>query len=518
MTVFTSEYPDLQPRNESITQRVFEGLVDRPDEIVLTDGDTGKSLTASELMANIKSLAGGLTEHGLGKGHVIALLAPNSPEYCTIFHGAAWAGTTITTINPTYTENEIRHQLNDANAELLITIPGLLEVSQAATRDTGVSEIVVIGSADAAMPLSDLMGAALPEQAPIDPQTDVVVLPYSSGTTGLPKGVMLTHKNLVKNVDQFLAAGIIEAGDETPAFLPFFHIFGLLVFMNAYLAARASVVTMPRFDLEKYLQLIEQHNARALWVVPPVAVALAKHPLVDNYDMSSVRTLLSGAAPLSGELCNAVGERLNCLAIQAYGMTELSPASHVNPVSAPRAGSVGLTVPETSCRIVDTQSGEYLGPHQEGEIWVKGPQVMKGYLNNAKATAETIDSDSWLHTGDIGYFDEDGYLFIVDRLKELIKFKGFQVAPAEIEATLLAHEKITDAAVIGIADDEAGEVPLAFVVLAPDRTLTEDEIKQHVVENLATYKQVQRIEFTSAIPKSASGKILRRVLRDQVNR
>ncbi len=516
MTVFASKYPDLKPRNQSITQRVFEGLVDRPDEIVLTDGITGNTLTAGELINSIKDFAGGLTKRGLGKGHVIAVMAPNSPEFYTVFHGAAWAGAIITTINPTYTENEIRHQLNDASAEILITIPALLEVAQAAIRDTGVSEVVVIGTADGATPLSDLMGAPLPEQTPVDPKNDVVVLPYSSGTTGLPKGVMLTHENLVKNVDQFLAFGIVEVGDDAPAFLPFFHIFGLLVFVNAYLAAHASVVTMPRFDLEKYLQLIEQHKSRALWVVPPVAVALAKHPLVDKYDMASVKTILSGAAPLSGDLGSAVGERLGCLAIQAYGMTEMSPASHVSPVTAPRDGSVGLTVPETSCRIVDPQTGKDLGPDQEGELWVKGPQVMKGYLNNTKATAETLDGDGWLHTGDIGYFDEDGYLFIVDRLKELIKVKGFQVAPAEIEATLLAHDKIADAAVIGIADEEAGEAPMAFVVLAPGQSLTEDEIKALIGENLATYKQVRRVEFRSEIPKSASGKILRRVLRDEI--
>ncbi|MGR3660807.1 MAG: 4-coumarate--CoA ligase family protein [Paracoccaceae bacterium] len=517
MTIFSSKYPDLEPRNQSITQRVFEGLVDRPNEIVLTDGITGNTLTASELIASIKSFAGGLTKRGLGKGHVIALMAPNSPEFCTIFHGAAWAGAITTTINPTYTENEIRHQLKDAGAEILITIPALLEVTKAAIIDTSVSEIFVIGTADGTTPLSDLMGNPQVKQTPIDPHFDVVVLPYSSGTTGLPKGVMLTHENLVRNVDQVLAYGIIEAGDETPAFLPCFHIYGLLVFMNAYLAGQASVVTMPRFDLEVFLQLTERHKSRALWVVPPVAIALAKHPMIDQFDLSSLETVFCAAAPLSADLSRIVSERLNCSAVQGYGMTELSPVSHAIPKSAPRAGSVGLTAPQTSCQIVDSQTGERLGANQEGELWVKGPQVMKGYLNNAKATAETLDEDGWLHTGDIGYFDEDGYLFIVDRLKELIKYKGFQVAPAELEATLLAHEKIADAAVIGIPDEEAGEVPMAFVVLAPEQTLSEDEIKQHIAKNLAAYKQIRRIEFTDAIPKSASGKILRRLLRDQLN-
>lgn len=516
MAHFTSAFDDIELIDQSITQRVFDGLKGRLDEDVLIDGPTGRAITAGALMDAIKRLAGGLTQRGLGKGHTIALLAPNIPEYCTIFHGVAWAGGTITTINPTYTENEIRHQLTASNAEILITIPDLIATARAAIEGTGVSEIVLIGGGAGAVSLADLMGEPLADQVPVDLDQHVVLLPYSSGTTGLPKGVMLTHRNLVANVEQTLAVGNILPGEITPAFLPFFHIYGLGVLMNTFLAGRASLVTMPRFDLETFLRMAQDCKARALWIVPPVALALAKHPLIDQFDLSSVEMVNSAAAPLGAELSRAVGERLNCAAVQAYGMTELSPASHVVPWTAPRAGSVGLTVPGTTCRIVDTETGADLECDKNGELWIKGPQVMKGYLNNPEATSQTIDADGWLHTGDIGYFDSDGYLYIVDRLKELIKFKGFQVAPAELEAVLLTHPAIADAAVIGVPDEEAGEVPMAFLVTANGTPPTDADIQAHLAAQLAPYKQVRRIEYVDSIPKSASGKILRRLLRDRL--
>lgn len=516
MTIFSSRYADLAIRDQTITERVFEGLASRPDEVVVIDGPTGRSLTAAKLMADIKSFAGGLTARGLGKGHMIALMAPNIPEFCTVFHGAAWAGATVTPINPTYTEHEVRHQLINSAAEILITVPQLLDTVQKAVEGTDVSEIVVIGDAAGATPLTDLMGAPLTAQAPVDLDEHVAVLPFSSGTTGLPKGVMLTHRNLVANTDQILAIDNIKPGEITPAFLPFFHIYGLMIFVCAYLAGHATIATLPRFDLELFLTLTEKHKSRALWVVPPVAIALAKHPMIDKFDLSAVELVNSAAAPLGAELGLAVADRLKCAAIQAYGMTELSPATHVVPCTDPRPGSCGIAVPNTSCRIVDVETGADLDANHKGELWVKGPQVMKGYLNNPQATRDMIDGDGWLRTGDIGYIDGDGYLFIVDRLKELIKYKGFQVAPAEIEAQLVAHPKIADAAVIGVPDDEAGELPMAFVVPAPDQRPEPQEITEYLAERLAHYKQVHRIDFVEEIPKSASGKILRRILRDQI--
>ncbi|MEP5757930.1 MAG: AMP-binding protein [Litoreibacter sp.] len=513
MTIFTSTYEDLPLEDISITERVFRGVEGRGEAAVLTDGPSGRVITATGFVSMVKSLAGGLVAKNPG---TVALMAPNIPEYCVVFHGVAYAGGCVTTINPTYTEHEVRHQLIDSSATLMITVPAFLEVSQAAIVGTAVTEIVVIGEAEGATSLSALMGAPLDAQIPVDWDTHTVVLPYSSGTTGLPKGVMLSHRNLVSNVDAMLTVIPVEPGDVTSAFLPFFHIFGMTALMNGHLGAGASLVTLPRFDMELFLQIAQDHKVKRLWTVPPVVLALAKLPVVDEYDLSSVDEILSGAAPLGAALCRAVEDRIGCTAIQGYGMTELSPVSHGSNKRRTKPGAAGVSAPNTECKILDVATGEPLGVGQEGALLVRGPQVMQGYLNNESATAETIDSEGWLHTGDIGFFDEDGFLFIVDRLKELIKFKGFQVAPAEIEACLMAHDAVGDAGVIGVPDDEAGEVPLAFVVMKPGSTPDEDTLKAYLADQLASYKQVSKVIFLDAIPKSASGKILRRVLREQV--
>lgn len=516
MTDYASSLSDIPLSDLSITERVFEGLETRASETVLIDGPTGRSITAAEFVDQVKRLAGGLNAQGLGKGKTIALMTPNMPEFCVVFHGAAWAGGTVTTINPTYTAAEVSHQLVDSNAAILVTIPALLDTARAALEGTGTKEIYLIDGAKEAKSLDALMGEPQEHQTPIDADSDIVALPYSSGTTGLPKGVRLSHRNLVVNVDQIITASNFRAGEIAAGFLPFFHIYGMTVLMNLHLAAGGAVVTLPRFDLQLFLQICQDHKSRRMWIVPPVALALAKHPLVDEFDLSNLEQIFSGAAPLGAELSNAVGERLNCVSLQGYGMTELSPVSHVTPVTAARAGASGLAIPNTECRIVDIETGEDKPAGEEGELWIRGPQVMKGYLNNPEATAETITPDGWLRTGDISIIDADGYMFVVDRLKELIKFKGFQVAPAELEATLVSHPGIADAAVIGIPDPEAGELPIAFVI-PTDSAPSEDEIKSFLGETLASYKQVHRVEFVEEIPKSASGKILRRLLRDQVS-
>ena len=513
---YKSPYADIALTDHSITERVFAGLVNRPDEIVLTDGVSGNSLTAAAFMDQVKRLAGGLAAEGVGKGTVIALMAPNMPEYCVVFHAVAWAGGTITTLNPTYTAAEVKHQLLDSKATMLITIPAFLDTAQTAIGGTSVAEIVTIGDADAARPLTALMGNPLDEQVPVDAATNIVVLPYSSGTTGLPKGVRLTHRNLVVNVDQIIVAGGFEAGEVAAGFLPFFHIYGMTVLMNLHLAGGGGVVTMPRFDLPLFLKICQDHKSRRMWIVPPVALALAKHPIVDEYDLSSVQQVFSGAAPMGAELSDAVAKRIDCISLQGFGMTELSPVSHVSPASAARAGASGLALPNTECRIVDIDSGEDLPAGERGELWIKGPQVMRGYLNSTEATAAAITPDGWLRTGDIAIIDSDGYMSIVDRLKELIKFKGFQVAPAELEATLVAHPNIADAAVIGLPDEEAGELPIAFII-ATDPAPSVDDVKAHLAKTLSPYKQVHQVNFVEEIPKSASGKILRRVLRDQIS-
>ena len=331
MSLYKTAAKDLPISNLSVTERVFVGLTDRLDDIVLIDGVDGRKFTAAEFMDQVKRLAGGLTQAGHIQGKTVALMAPNSPDYCIIFHAVAWAGGTITTLNPTYTSNEIQHQLKDSGAELLITIPATLKAAQqAAAALTGV-EVCVIGAADGAPSLSQFFATALQQQVPVDLDHHSVVLPYSSGTTGLPKGVCLSHRNLVMNIDQVAAAAEFQKGETAAAFLPFFHIYGMTVMMNMHLACGGVLVTMPRFDLELFLRICQDHAARRMWIVPPVALALAKHPLIDNYDLSKVDQVFSGAAPMGRKLSDAVAVRLNCAMLQGFGMTELAPVSHVTP-------------------------------------------------------------------------------------------------------------------------------------------------------------------------------------------
>ena len=509
---------DLPLSTTSVTERVFEGLTPRLDDVVLIDGVDGRKFTAGDVIDHVKRLAGGLREAGHVPQKPVALMAPNSPEYCIIFHAIAWAGGTITTLNPTYTAHEIRHQLRDSGAGLLITVPATLAVAKEALKELPEVQICVIGSADDddsgdCQSLAELYGTAQEQQYSVDLDRHSVALPYSSGTTGLPKGVCLSHRSLSMNIDQTAKGAEFQAGETAAAFLPFFHIYGMTVLMNMHLACGGVLVTMPRFDLEVFLRICQDHRARRMWIVPPVALALAKHPLVDDYDLSALEQVFSGAAPMGNALSDAVASRFDCAMLQGYGMTELAPVSHITPLSTPRSGASGLAVPNTRCRIVSPETGADLPPGEEGELWIKGPQVMIGYLNNEQATKDTLTADGWLKTGDMAIIDADGYMFVVDRLKELIKYKGFQVAPAELEATLVAHPQIQDAAVIGQHDEEAGEIPVAFVV-CQDPAPSQEEIQAYVGSQLSHYKQLHRVTFVETIPKSPSGKILRRLLRD----
>ncbi len=512
--VFTSPLPSVTLPASPLTPFILERAGRLADKDAFIDGTTGRRMTYAEFEDAVRRQAGGWLAAGLAKGEVVAVMAPNCPDYGVIFHAVALAGGVVTTVNPTYTSGEVHHQLVDAGATRLVTIPMFLETATTAIADSGVKEVYVIGEADGYASIASLAGAPLTEQVPVD-LDDVVALPYSSGTTGLAKGVMLTHRNLVSNIEQALGAITLSDDEAFVAVLPFFHIYGMQVLMNLGLRAGATIVTMPRFDLEQFLRLHQEHRLTRAFVAPPMVVALAKHPVVDNYDLSALRWILSGAAPLSADLAIECGQRLGCEVVQGYGMTELSPVSHATPSGMFKPGSVGVTVPETEVRIVDPATGSSLGVDADGEVWIRGPQVMKGYLNNELATRSTIDDEGWLHTGDIGHIDADGHLFIVDRLKELIKYKGFQVAPAELEALLLAHPHIADAAVIGLPDEEAGEIPAAYVVLKQGHDTSAADIQRFVADQVASYKQVRQMSFIDAIPKSPSGKILRRVLRDQ---
>jgi acyl-CoA synthetase (AMP-forming)/AMP-acid ligase II len=507
--LFRSRYPEADIPPVSLTEFVL-GARDAADgRPALVDGATGRSLSYGDLRTQVRRVSAGLSGR-VRKSEVVAIWAPNVPEYAVVFHAVISLGAVLTTINPAYTSQEAAFQLRDANAVLLITTaalsPRALEVVEGSGAAIGV---ITIDEAPGLTSLASLAIDADPPHVAIDPAVDTAVLPYSSGTTGLAKGVMLTHRNLVANLQQINA---IEAPD-LPTFagvLPFFHIYGMTVIMNFGLMRRATIVTLPRFELEAFLKVLQDWPIPLAHIVPPIAVALAKHPAVDRYDLRGVKWLFSGAALLGAELTAALRTRLGLTTRQGYGLTETSPAAYYTPPGAERDGKAGVLLPCTECRIICTETGRDLESGQPGEVLIRGPQVMKGYWNNPQATAATIDPDGWLHSGDIGIVDDEGYLTVVDRLKELIKVKGYQVAPAELESLLLEHPQIADVAVIPVADDEAGEVPKAYVVARGP--LTASDVTDFIAPRVAHYKRIRHVEFIESIPKSPSGKILRRVL------
>ncbi|MEZ4593850.1 MAG: 4-coumarate--CoA ligase family protein [Chloroflexota bacterium] len=518
--IFTSPYPDVEIPNVPLTEFVLSRTRQFGDKPALIDGPSGRTITYAQLGGAIRLVASSLAKRGFGKGDVFAIYSPNIPEYAVAFHAVSLLGGIVTTVNPLYTAEELARQLNDAGAKYLLTISLFLENAKTAVSQTNVEELFTFDPVDGATPFATLLQSdgSLPE-ININPAEDLVVLPYSSGTTGYPKGVMLTHRNIVANIVQVEGVSgieLVEQEDVVMGILPFFHIYGMVVIMNMSLAKGATIVTMPRFDMVQFLELVQKHKVTRVNLVPPILVGLAKHPIVDQYDTSSLVELFSGAAPLGQALADEVKARLNCRVVQGYGLTETSPVTHVynqTLTEGSKLSSIGPGLPNTEVMIVDPTSGQPVGHNERGELWIRGPQVMKGYLNNPDATAATVDEEGWLHTGDIGYVDDEGFFYIVDRLKELIKYKGFQVAPAELEALLLGHPAIADVAVIPSPDDEAGEVPKAFVVLKAEASA--EDIMAWVAERVSPQKKVRRVEFVSEVPKSLSGKILRRVLVEQ---
>ncbi len=514
--IYESPHPDVDIPDVSLPSFIMEDFGDRAAQPALIDGPTGRTLTYGELQKTVAACAGGLAAHGLEKGDVFAIYSPNLPEYAIAFYGIAKAGGTVTTINPLYTAEEASRQLNDADAQYLLTVPSFLEKAQAAADEAGIEEVFVFGDAEGGTPFESLLHGDDPvPDVSITPGEDLVALPYSSGTTGLPKGVMLTHRNLVANIAQTMPVERLAEGETTVGVLPFYHIYGMTIILSMALRCGATVVTMPRFEMEGFCALVEEHGIESGYLVPPIILGLAKSPVVDEYDLSSFDYITSGAAPLGKDVAEACADRIGCMVKQGYGLTETSPVTHLEArdAEAPVVDSVGHAVPNTEFRVVDLETHEDVAPGERGEIWVRGPQVMAGYLNRPDATAETIDEDGWLHTGDVANVDEEGRVYIVDRVKELIKYKGHQVAPAELEALLQSHAQIADAAVIPSPDKQAGEVPKAFVVTAPESDgLTAAEVRAYVAERVAPQKKVRRVDFIDEVPKTASGKILRREL------
>ena len=515
MTIYRSPHPPLALARVSFTEFIFEHFDARANAPAFIEGATGRVVTYGEVRALARRVAVALHREGLAKGDVIAIYSPNVPEYAGVLHGAAQSGIVSTTANPMYSAHELRRQLVDSGARILFTVGALVEKAVAAAEGTRVSRIVTIAgdATGAATPLAAFAGDdGEPPAVTIDPERDVLVLPYSSGTTGLPKGVMLTHANLVHNVMQGEFIERDTPAGRTVGVLPMFHMYGMYIFLGVRLRLGRCTVTMAQFDLPTFARLASEHRATHLYVVPPILLALARHPCVGDHDLSSLAVVTVGAAPVSAVIAQEVTLRLGVTVRQAYGMTELSPAVSAGPAVRERAQpeSAGQLVPNTEARFVDPQTLRDVPAGEPGELWVRGPQVMRGYLGREDATMECLTSDGWLRTGDVGRIGADGYLYITDRLKEFIKVNAYQVAPAELEALLLTHPGVADVAVIPVADERTGEAPKAYVVKRGE--VDGDALMAFVAERAAPYKKVRQVEFIDAIPKSPSGKILRREL------
>lgn len=481
----------------------------------------GQRITFRELDALSNSLANALATKGVSRGDTVALYTTNRPEYVISFYAVAKLGAISTPINPSYKEKEVEHQIKDSEAKAIITTQSLYPVVRAVSERVAGVKIVVIGdkSEEGYDLFRDLINR-YPAKSPPVPQLnlaeDLAALPYSSGTTGLPKGVMLTHKNLVTNNIQCMVAGKISQQDVLLIFLPFYHIYGTML-MGVSVASGATMVIMEGFNLEESLWSVEEYGVTLYYAVPPILLALLQYPDLQKRKLSTIKYIMVGAAPVPPEVARKVNELTGVQILQGYGLTEASPLTHLNPTTKHLAkiDSAGFGISDQLQKIVDIETGEKEMPvGQVGEVIVYGPHVMKGYWKAPEETARTIRK-GWLYTGDIGKLDEEGYLYIVDRKKEMIKYKGFGVAPAEIEAVLFQHPAVMDCAVFAKADPDAGEIPKGVVVLKPDKKSTAEEIMEFVGQRLAGYKKIREIEFVSEIPKTPSGKILRRTLIEQ---
>ncbi|MBV7294870.1 AMP-binding protein [Corynebacterium sp. TAE3-ERU12] len=487
--------------------------------------DSAGSITYSELKILVEAFAGSLAARGIKKGDVVALHCPNSTTFAVAMHGVLRAGAICTTVASMSTEEDVTKQLQISGAKMMLTASSIGWAGKLGAQNAGISDDMIIGLSG-----THGVGEIVHEghRAPdveVHPD-DVAVIPFSSGTTGLPKGVQLTHRNLTCNVVQAALATEDALTVDTPTLtvLPFFHIYGMTALLNLCLYRRTTQYTMAEFDFAAFLHIAQQYKVEFAFIAPPIAVALAKHPAVDKFDLSSMRVIFSGAAPLANELAKAVEKRIGCTVGQGFGMTETSPATHIRVNHEAPLDSIGRAVANTEYKIVDVSKDDLPeidvpseGHSEAGELWIRGPQVMLGYINNEEATRQTITEDNWLRTGDMAELDPEGNVYVVDRFKELIKYKGYQVAPAELEDLLLQHPKVDDSACIGVTRHSDGEeIPKAFIVLA-EGTEPSDELANDIMEfvenRVAGYKKVRAVEFIDEIPKSKTGKILRRNLK-----
>ncbi|KAG4395274.1 hypothetical protein AAZX31_20G179200 [Glycine max] len=512
--------PDLNTANFVLSQFPQTHLAEA--RIAFIDSGTSRSVSYGELKRSIYSLASALF-HGLEirKGDVVFVLSPNSTLYSAICLAVLSVGAVLTTANPINTATEIAKQVHDSGAKLAISAPEELHKLV----PTGVPIILTSRPSDGNMlSVEELIeGCCTSPELPQVPvaQSDTAAILYSSGTTGVSKGVVLTHANLISIMRLlFWSADVSGSQDDVfLAFIPMFHIYGLVFFGLGLLCVGVTTILMQKYDFQGMLDAIQKHKVNNIAAVPPVILALVKQAKKTRCDLSSLRRVGSGAAPLSKEVAQEFRRMFPWVELrQGYGLTESSGGATFFPSdkdAKAHPDSCGKLIPTFCAKVVDIETGKPLPPHKEGELWFKSPTIMKGYLGNLEATSATIDSEGWLKTGDLGYIDEKGFVYIVERIKELIKHNGYQVAPAELESVLLSHPLIVDAAVIPVEDEETGQIPMAYVVRAAGSELSENQVIQFVAGQVAPYKKVRKVSFIVTIPKSAAGKILRKDLVSQ---
>ncbi|KAF5207583.1 4-coumarate--CoA ligase [Thalictrum thalictroides] len=529
-TIFRSKLPDIYiPNHLPLHTYCLEKISQHSTRPCLINGATGEIHSYENVELIARKVASGLNRIGIQQGQVMMILLPNSVEFVFAFLGASYCGVTVTTANPFYTSAEITKQAKASHARIIVTLATHVNKLKEFAQEHDVKIMCIDSPPEGCLQFSELTETDESEfelpAVKIKPE-DVVALPFSSGTTGLPKGVMLTHKGLVTSIAQHVDGEnpnlYIHKEDVFLCVLPLFHIYSLTSILLSGLRVGATILIMPKFELNQLMELVEKYKVTIAPFVPPIVLAIAKSPDLHKYDLSSIRTLISGAAPMRKELEDTLRAKLpNAKLGQGYGMTEAGALSMCLSLAKEpykvKSGSCGTVIRNAEMKIVDLKTGDSLHRNQSGEICIRGCQIMKGYLNDPEATKNTVDKDGWLHTGDVGYIDDDDELFIVDRIKELIKYKGFQVAPAELEALLINHPNISDAAVVPMKDDVAGEVPVAFVVKSNGSTISEEDIKQYISKQVVFYKRISKVFFQNTILKAPSGKILRKELIKKLN-
>ncbi len=488
-----------------------------PDKIAFSC--RGRKLTYKELDTQTSQLAAGLNELGIKTRDRVALFLPNSLEFVIGYYGILKAGGTVTPANPLNKRDELKHQLNDAEAVALITGENSYPMVKEIKDETGLKAIILTDSEDTddRISLSKLLAKYPPNSPEVDlkPKEDIAAIEYTGGTTGLPKGAMLTHCNLVANAIQNATWMGWTNKDVIIGLLPFYHSWGGCTCLNSPIYIGARVVVVPRFDTQELLMTIEKEKATVLYSAASLFTMLINDPDITKYDLSSLKYVKAGAMPIPPDIRERWEQITGVRMLLGYGLSEASPETHNSPPKRVKPGTVGIPIMDTDARIVDQETGEIeLPPGKVGELIIRGPQVMKGYLNRPEDTREAL-RNGWLYTGDLAMVDEEGYFYIVDRKKEIIKYKGYTIAPAEVEAVLYKHPAVKECAVVGEPDSLAGEVPKAYVVLKDGHTLSEEELIRFCQQRVAPYKKIRRVEFIQEIPKTQVGKVLRRVLKDR---